>query len=156
MSMKSPFIRTSLAALAFASLLSLPAAAAKPPADSVTVDITVTVHGSNIGVSDDVIDQAAEDLIEAAGIKVIENGGGQGVVELEIDIYADDEDDDDDGIADSKEEGDDGDNKGFIVKCDWDEDDEAEAKKDVAAAEDIDDVVRDIVEDFVEFIKKAD
>jgi hypothetical protein len=156
--MRSPKNRACLAALALAGLLCVPAApaSAKAAVDSVSVDINVTVHGSNIGVSDEVIDEAAEDLLEAAGIKVIESGGGQGVVELEIHIYADDEDDDDDGVADAREEGDDGDGKGFIVRCDWDDDEEDEAKRDVASADDIDDMVRDIVEDFIEFIKKSD
>ena len=156
--MKSPIGYARLAALALTGLLSAPAlpVSAGAQAANVTVDITVTVHGSNIGVSDDVIDQAAEDLLEAAGVKVVEEGAGQGVVELEIHSYADDGDDDDDGVADSAEEGDDGDGKGFIVKADWDDDEEEEAEKDVAAADQIDDIVKDIVEDFIEFIKKAD
>lgn len=156
--MRSPKNRTYLAALALVGLLSVPAtpAFAKATIDGVSVDINVTVHGSDIGVSDEVIDEVAEDLVEAAGIKVIENGGGEGVVELEIHIYADDADDDDDGVADAGEEGDDGDGKGFIVRCDWDDDEEDEAKRDVASADDIDDIVRDIVEDFIEFIKKSD
>jgi hypothetical protein len=156
--MRPPPNRAYLAALALAGLLSVPTtpAFAKATVNNVSVDINVTVHGSNIGVSDEVIDEAAEDLLEAAGIKVIENGAGEGVVELDIHIYADDADDDDDGVADSGEEGDDGDGKGFIVRCDWDDDEEDEAKRDVASADDIDDVVRDIVKDFIKFIKKSD
>ena len=156
--MNSPINYVRMAALAFAVLMSVPAmpTQANNPVDSVTVDITVNVHGSNIGVSDEVIDQVTEDLLEAAGVKVIENGGGEGVVELEINIYADDADDDDDGIADSEEDGDDGDGKGFIVKCDWDNDEEPEEEKNAATADDIDDIVKAIVGDFIEFIKETD
>ena len=108
---------------------------AKPRAN-ITVDITVTVHGSDIGVSSEVIDDAVEKLLEAGEIKVIEEGAGEGIVELQIDIYKND-------------------GGGFRVACDWDEDDQVEAEKRADTQDQIDDMVEDMVDTFIEFIHKG-
>ncbi len=102
---------------------------------SVSVDVTVTVHGSDISVSKDVLEKAVEDLLETAAIKVVDEGAAAGTVELEIDIYKEDD--------------------GFRISTDWDDDDEAEAEKQAETQDDIDDIVEETVAEFIDFIKKA-
>jgi len=123
----------------------------------VSVDVTVTVHGSDINVSKDVLEGSVEKLLDAAEIKVVEEGAGKGIVELEIEIYKDDDDDDDDGVKDKDDDdGDgDGDGKGFIIVCDWDDDDDPEAEKNAATQDQIDDIVEDTIDDFITFMKDA-
>ncbi len=101
----------------------------------VSVDVKVTVHGSDINVSNDVLEKAVEDLLDAAAIKVVDEGAAAGAVELEIDIYKDDD--------------------GFRISTDWDEDDEPEAEKHADTQDEIDDIVEDTVGEFVAFIKHA-
>ena len=99
-----------------------------------TVDVTVTVHGSDVGVSDDVLEDTVEKLLEAADVDVVEEGEGETIIELQIDIYKND-----DG--------------GFRAACDWDDDPEVEEEKRAETQDAIDDIVEDIVEAFIEFIK---
>lgn len=99
-----------------------------------TVDVTVTVHGSDIGVSDDVLEDTVEKLLEAADIDVVEEGDSETIIELEIDIYKNN-----DG--------------GFRASCDWDEDEDEEAEKAAATQDAIDDIVEEMVETFIDFIK---
>ncbi len=110
---------------------------ARANAATVAVDVTVTVHGSDIAVSKDVLEQSVEKLLDAAEIKVVHEGAGQGIVELEIDIYKDD------------------DGEGFKLVCDWDDDDDPEAQKKVETQDQIDDMVEDMVDEFISFIKHA-
>lgn len=99
-----------------------------------TVDVTVTVHGSDVGVSDDVMEDTVEKLLEAADIDVVEEGEGETIIELQIDIYKND-----DG--------------GFRAACDWDDDPEVEEEKRAETQDAIDDIVEEIVETFIDFIK---
>lgn len=99
-----------------------------------TVDVTVTVHGSDIGVSDDVMEETVEKLLEAADVDVVKEGDGETIIELQIDIYKND-----DG--------------GFRAACDWDDDPEVEEEKRAQTQDAIDDIVEEMVEHFVDFIK---
>lgn len=105
--------------------------------NEVAVDVTVRVHGQDINVSKDVMESSVEKLLEAAAIKVVDEGAGKGVVELEIDIYKDDDGD------------------GFKILCDWDDDPEPEAEKKADTQDAIDDIVEDTVDEFIAFIKHA-
>lgn len=107
---------------------------AKTKLDS-KVDVTVTVHGSDIGVSTEVMEESVEKLLEAAEILVVPDGDGVGIIELEIDIYKND-------------------GGGFRVSCDWDDDDEAEAEKMADTQDEIDGVVEGIVDSFIDFLAK--
>lgn len=99
-----------------------------------TVDVTVTVHGSDIGVSDDVMEETVEKLLEAADIDAVKEGEGETIIELQIDIYKND-------------------NGGFKAACDWDDDPEVEEEKQAATQDAIDDIVEAMVEDFIDFLK---
>lgn len=121
----------------FGLMLLMPSALqAKSLADlaNKTVDVTVTVHGSDIGVSDDVMEETVEKLLEAADVDVVKEGDGETIIELQIDIYKND-----DG--------------GFRTTCDWDDDPEVEEEKRAATQDAIDDIVEEIVESFIDFIK---
>lgn len=99
-----------------------------------TVDVTVTVHGSDVGVSEETMEETVEKLLEAADIEVVEEGEGETIIELEINIY--------------KNEG-----GGFRAACDWDDDPEVEEEKRAEDQDAIDDIVEAMVEVFIEFLK---
>ena len=104
---------------------------AKASAD-VLVHVTVNVHGSEIGVSPEVLEETVDKLLESAHIQVAENGGGSNITELKIDIYKE--------------------NNGFKAAANWDEDDEPEIEKHCAAQDEIDNIVEEEVNAFIEFI----
>lgn len=73
-----------------------------------TIDVQVEIHG-NVGLTAADAEELAEDLLEAAKFKVVDEGDGPDVLEVTVIIEADDDDDDDDGIPDAKDDDDDGD-----------------------------------------------
>lgn len=99
-----------------------------------TVDVTVTVHGSDVGVSEETLEETVEKLLEAADIDVVEEGESETIIELEINIYKND-------------------NGGFRAACDWDDDPEVEEEKRAETQDAIDDIVEAMVEVFIEFLK---
>src|SRR5262245_13701133 len=56
-------------------------------APNVTVDIEVTVHNSDVGVSEDVIEAAAEHVLDEAHIHHVAHNAAATSVHLKIDIY---------------------------------------------------------------------
>jgi hypothetical protein len=113
----------------------MPAALQAKTKRDVSVDVKVTVHGSDINVSNDVLEKAVEDLLDAAAIKVVDEGAAAGAVELEIDIYKEDD--------------------GFKISTDWDDDDDPEAEQHADTQDEIDDIVENTVGEFIDFIKHA-
>ena len=103
--------------------------------NNISVDVVVNVHGSDIAVSTDVMEDAVEKLLRTAAIKVVDESADKGVVRLQIDIYKDDD--------------------GFRVDCDWDDDPEPEIQKRAETQDQIDDIVEEEVDQFIEFIKNA-
>jgi hypothetical protein len=128
------FLRGVLAlALLGGMVFMTPAALQAKSKRDITVHVTVTVHNSDIGVSAETLDEMVDELLEASDIVVSETGGSS-VTELEIDIYRDD--------------------NGFRATADWDDDDEVEAEKRCETQDAIDDIVKEEVEIFIEFILK--
>lgn len=121
-------------ALVAGPVLLLPVTSLAKPKQKVTVDVTVTVHGSDVGVSSDTLEKTVERLLEAAEIHVVPEGDGEGIIELKIDIYKND-------------------GGGFRVDCDWDEDDDAEEQERAETQDAIDDIVETFVDAFLAFIK---
>lgn len=121
-------------ALVGGSVFLLPVNSFAKPKQNITVDVTVRVHGSDVGVSPEVMEKTVERLLEAAEIHVVPDGDGEGIIELEIDIYKND-------------------GGGFRVDCDWDDDDEAEEQERAETQEAIDGIVETFVEAFLAFIK---
>jgi hypothetical protein len=80
------------------------------------------------------MEDTVEKLLEAADIDVVEEGDGETIIELKIDIYKNE-------------------NGGFRAACDWDDDPEEEAEKNAATQDAIDNIVKEMVESFVDFIK---
>ena len=111
-------------------------------ANNVTVDIEVTVHNSDIGVSADVIEAAAEHVLDEAAIHHVRHQADATAVHLKIDIYRHDDgfkiDGDLSGPADQVENGED------------------KEEKDCHAQDQIDDMVIAIVHDFVHFIHNTE
>lgn len=122
-------------ALLVAAVCFSPASLQAKVKNNVSVDVVVNVHGSDIAVSTDVMEDAVEKLLRAAAIKVVDESADKAVVKLQIDIHKDDD--------------------GFRVDCDWDDDPEPEAQKRVETQDQIDDIVEEEVEEFLEFIKNA-
>ena len=110
-----------------------PAALQAKSAADISVHVEVNVHGSDIGVSSDVLEDTVNALLESAKIQV-EDSGGSSVTELKIDIYKDD------------------DGKGFKAEANWDDDDEAEIEKHCEAQDEIDNIVIEEVNAFIAFI----
>lgn len=108
---------------------------AKTNSDS-SVHITVNVHGSDINVSKDVIEESVEKLLEAAEIDIVEKGGSANVIELQIDIFKSD-------------------GKGFKIDTDWDDDPTPEAEEHCDTQDEIDDIVEKEVQAFIHFIHKG-
>ena len=111
-------------------------------AANVTVDIEVTVHNSDIGVSEEVLDAAVEHVLDEAHIHHVVHQADATSVHLKIDIYREDNgfkiDGDLSGPADEIENGED------------------KEEKECHAQDEIDDMVIAIVHDFVHFIHNAD
>ena len=111
-------------------------------ASTVTVDIEVTVHNSDIGVSEDVLDAAVEHVLDEAHIHHVRHDADATSVHLKIDIYREDNgfkiDGDLAGPADEVENGED------------------KEEKECHAQDDIDDMVIAIVHDFVHFIHSTE
>ena len=61
---------------------------AKTTLADISVHVEVNVHGSDIGVSSDVLEETVDKLLEEAEIEVSESGGSN-VTVLKIDIYKD-------------------------------------------------------------------
>lgn len=101
-----------------------------------TVHVTVNVHGSDIGVSSEVLEETVDKLLEAADIHVAQHGGSS-VTELKIDIFKND------------------DGHGFKADANWDEDAEPEIEKHCAAQDEIDSIVEQEVNAFINFIHHA-
>lgn len=139
-------LRTALmpGALALALLL-LPAArgvAATRKAEDLTVDIHVTVHNSDIGVSQETLDNLVEHLLEEAHIHAEKEAADSVAIQMKIDIYRED---------------------GGHFKIDGDlsgpkeevENGEDKEEKEAEAQDQIDDMVTAIVHDFIHFIHHA-
>ena len=122
------------AALFGGMVLMTPAILQAKTAGNISVHVTVNVHGSDIGVSNEKLRETADKLLESAKIEVSESGGSN-VTELKIDIYKND------------------DGHGFKVDANWDEDDEPEAEKHCAAQDEIDGIVQEEVDAFIQFIQ---
>lgn len=130
--------------LAFAMLL-LPAPhsfAASRAAQTVTVDVHVTVHNSNIGVSQDTLDDLVIHLLEEAHIHAEKEKADSVAVQLKIDIYRED----------SGHFKIDGDLSGPPEEVENGEDKE---EKEAETQDQIDDMVTAIVHDFIHFIHHA-
>lgn len=123
-------------ALVGGSVLILPSKSQAKPKKNVTVDVTVRVHGSDVGVSQETMEATVERLLEAAQIHIVPDGDGEGIIELEIDIY-------------KNQDG------GFRVDCDWDDDDEAEEEERADTQDAIDEIVETFVDAFLAFIKSS-
>jgi len=110
-------------------------------AADVSVDIEVTVHNSDIGVSEEVLDAAVEHVLDEAHIHHVRHHADSTSVHLKIDIYREDNgfkiDGDLSGPADEVENGED------------------KEEKECHAQDEIDDMVIAIVHDFVKFIHHA-
>lgn len=131
------YLRNAAALALFAGMVfGMPAVLQAKTKGNVTVDVTVTVHGSDIGVSTEVMEESVEKLLEAAQIHVVPEGDGDGIIELTIDIYKND-------------------GGGFRISCDWDDDDEAEAEQAAQTQDQIDDIVESIVDSFIDFLPKG-
>ena len=111
-------------------------------ASDVIVDIHVTVHNSDIGVSKETLDAAVEHVLEEAHIKCEVEQADSVAVQLKIDIYREDNghfkvDGDLSGPPDEVENGED------------------KEEKECETQDQIDDMVVEIVHDFVKFIHHA-
>lgn len=107
---------------------------AKTKASS-TVHVTVNVHGSDISVSKETLEEAVDKLLKAAEIDVVEHGGGSNVIELQIDIFKED--------------------KRFKIDTDWDDDPTPEVEEHCDTQDEIDDIVEKEVHAFIDFIHKS-
>jgi hypothetical protein len=126
-------------ALVFALLL-LPTAhgkAATRASQSLKVDIHVTVHNSDIGVTKETLDDLVDKLLEEAHFQVEKEAADSAAIQLKIDIYRED-------------------GGKFKVVGDLDEpggDDEDEKEdKETEAQDQIDDLVTAIVHDFIKHL----
>ena len=106
---------------------------AKTTAADISVHVQVNVHGSDIGVSSDVLEETVDKLLEEAEIEVSESGGSN-VTELKIDIYKDPK-------------------HGFKAAANWDEDDDPEIEKYCAEQDEIDNIVEEEVNAFIAFLR---
>ena len=107
---------------------------AKTTAADISVHVEVNVHGSDIGVSSDVLEETVDRLLEEAEIEVSESGGSN-VTELKIDIYKDPK-------------------RGFKAAANWDDDDDPEIEKYCAEQDEIDNIVEEEVNAFIAFLRK--
>lgn len=113
---------------------------AKNASQEVKVDIVVTVHNSDVGVSQETLDDMVEELLEEAGFQVVESAADSATIQLKIDIYKED-------------------NGGFKVVGDLDEpgdeDDEDDDEERLTEEQDeIDDLVRAIVQEFIKRLRQ--
>jgi len=129
------------AALLLASLVAPPAHAGPAAPQKLKVDIQVTVHNSEVGVSQETLDDLVEKLLEEAGFQVEENAADSATIELKIDVYKED-------------------NGRFKVVGDLDdprdgeeEDEEEHEERTAEAQEQIDDLVTAIVNDFIRVLR---
>ncbi len=127
------------------ALLLMPAphkVAAARTATDVMVDVHVTVHNSDIGVSQETLDNLVEHLLNEAHIKCEKEKADAVAVQLKIDIYRED-------------------NGHFKVAGDLSgppdqvENGEDKEEKDAATQDQIDDMVETIVHHFIKFIHHA-
>lgn len=129
------------AALVLLPLLSdAHASSANKPSQEVKVDIVVNVHNSEIGVSQETLDDMVEKLLEEAGFQVEESAADSATVQLKIDIYRED-------------------NGKFKIVGDLDEpgDDEEEEDEERLTEEqdEIDDLVRAIIQEFIARLRQG-
>lgn len=109
---------------------------------TVMVDVHVTVHNSDIGVSKETLDELVEHLLEEAHIHAEKEKADAAAIQLKIDIYRED---------------------GGKFKIDGDlsgppeevENGEDKEEKEAEAQDQIDDMVTAIVHDFIHFIHHA-
>ncbi|HZT60025.1 MAG TPA: hypothetical protein VFA21_15555 [Pyrinomonadaceae bacterium] len=131
-------------ALSLAMLL-LPATrgvAATRTRQELKVDVHVTVHNSDIGVSQEKLDELVEKLLEEAHFQVEKEAADSAAIQIKIDIYRED---------------------GGHFKVDGDlegpkeevENGEEKEEKEAETQEQIDDMVEAIVHDFIHFIHHA-
>jgi hypothetical protein len=111
-------------------------------AQTLKVDVHVTVHNSDIGVSQETLDELVEKLLEEAHFQVEKEAADSAAIQLKIDIYREDNghfkiDGDLSGPKDEVENGED------------------KEEKEAAAQDEIDDMVTAIVHDFIHFIHHA-
>jgi hypothetical protein len=130
-------------ALALAMLvIPMPSRAAAHKHSDVVVDVHVTVHNSDIGVSQETLDDLVLHLLAEAHIKGEKEKADAVAVQLKIDIYRED-------------------NGHFKVAGDLSgppdevENGEDKEEKDAATQDQIDDMVEAIVHDFIHFIRHA-
>lgn len=125
-----------LALIAAALLLASPHAHAAP--QKLKVDIKVTVHNSEVGISQETLDDLVEKLLEEAGFQVEEAAADSATIELKIDVYKDD-------------------SGRFKVVGDLDdprdEDDEEAEERLTEEQDQIDDLVTAIVNDFIKMLR---
>ncbi len=127
------YLRGAAALALFGGMVFMTPAALQAKSADISVHVEVNVHGSDIGVSSDVLEDTVNALLESAKIQV-EESGGSNVTELKIDIYKDD------------------DGKGFKAEANWDDDDEAEIEKHCETQDAIDNIVIEEVNAFIAFI----
>ena len=101
-------------------------------AGHIKVHVEVNVHGSDVGVSSDVLEETVDKLLEEAEIDVDKNGGSS-ETELKIDIYKDEA-------------------HGFKADANWDDDGDPEVEKFCAEQDEIDSIVEEEVHAFIAFI----
>jgi|SRR5947209_1997175 len=124
------------------ALLLLPATrgvAATRSAEELKVDIHVTIHNSDIGVSQETLDNLVDHLLEEAHFQVEKESADSAAIQLKIDIYREDGgkfkvDGDLDGPKDEVDNGED------------------KEEKEADTQDQIDDMVTVIVHDFIKMI----
>lgn len=109
-------------------------------AQKLKVDVHVTVHNSDIGVSQETLDDLVEELLEEADFQVEKEKADSAAVQVKIDIYRT--------------------NGKFKVvgdlddpKDDDDDADESDEEKETEAQDQIDDLVTAIVRDFIKMLR---
>jgi hypothetical protein len=132
------FLRGVVALALFSGMVFvMPAALQAKPKSEISVVVQVTVHGSDIGVSEDVLEEMVDKLLEASEIHVMKEGADSSVTTLKIDIFKND------------------DGHGFKVDGNWDEDDEPEVEETCDTQDKINHIVEVEVNEFIKFIHKG-
>ncbi|HEY0078338.1 MAG TPA: hypothetical protein VGB73_06800 [Pyrinomonadaceae bacterium] len=141
LSLRRALLRGALA-LTFLLLLNAPGSAVAARAQKLKVDVDVTVHNSDIGVSQETLDDMVEKLLEEAGFQVEEAQADSASIQLKIDIYRQ-------SNGKFKIVGDLDDSK------DDNEDEDEHEEEETDAQDKIDDIVTTIVNDFIKLLRKS-
>lgn len=145
--MSSPKIQSSRRALlpcalslALIFLLAPHGRAAARAGQHLKVDIHVTVHNSDIGVSQEALDEMIEKLLEEANFQVEKEAADSAAIQLKIDIYRED-----------------GGKFKVVGDCDDPSDNRAadDEDKETDAQDQIDDLVTAIVHDFIKYLHNS-